>query len=226
MKKKKIIGLSIIVLICTIIFLIPFQIAQASLETKPLTGVTIVLDAGHGGKDDGAKSGDVNEQEINLAITKQLETLLMDAGAKVTLTRDGDYDLADDGSGTRKRRDMTKRVDMINEEEVDLFLSIHLNAYPNNSVKGAQAFYKKGDEASKQFANIIQENLQDLTKTKMVTKTGDYFILNNSDKVGALVECGFISNGEDRSNLIQESYQKKVAETLYESVLEYLDFLG
>ena len=180
----------------------------------------------HGGKDDGARSNEAKEQEINLKIAQKLKKLLEDSGAHVTMTRDGAYDLASANASNRKREDMKKRVEIINNEKTDLFLSIHLNSYPNTSVKGAQAFYSPKNEVAKVFADIVQKHFKSLTRTKMTSKPGDYYILNNTAKIGALVECGFLSNPEDRANLIEDAYQQKVAQTLYDSILEYFNFLS
>ena len=92
------------------------------------------------GKDDGARSNEAKEQEINLKIAQKLKKLLEEGGAHVTMTRDGAYDLASEGASNRKREDMKKRIELINQDKTDLFISIHLNSYPNTSVKGAQAF--------------------------------------------------------------------------------------
>lgn len=201
------------------------QSINASRTYHSLSGVSIILDPGHGGKDDGARAGNVKEQEINLKIAKKLETLLKNNGASVTLTRDGAYDLASANATNRKREDMKKRMEIINADQTDLFLSIHLNAYPNTSVKGAQAFYEKDNEVSKVFADIIQKNFKKLTGTNMTSKTGDYYILNNAKKIGSLVECGFLSNDEDRSKLVTDEYQQDIAESLCNSIVEYFSFL-
>ena len=120
---------------------------------------------------------------------------------------------------------MKRRMDIINGKDVDLFLSIHLNSYPSSNVKGAQAFYQSDNEVAKTFATIVQKHLKKLTDTNMTCKPGEYYLLENAKKIGALVECGFLSNVEDRENLVQENYQKKLAKTLYNSVREYFDFL-
>lgn len=228
MKYKKV--CFVVAIVCTIMvgsFLIHYMSdIRAYQRMQNLEGVTIVLDAGHGGKDDGAQSGSIKEQGINLDITRKLKDLLADAGANVILTRDGDYDLADESATSRKRSDMEKRVALINDEQVDLFLSIHLNSYTNTSVSGAQAFYKKRDDASKAFADIVQDHLKALTQTKMTSKSGDYYILNKSSKVGVLVECGFLSNAQDRTKLITDEYQQQLAQTLYDSITEYFAVLA
>lgn len=206
-------------------FCMQFQLAAKQRVKQALSGVVIVLDPGHGGRDDGAQSGSIKEQAINLNIALLLKEQLEEAGCTIILTRDDDYDLAEEGASNRKRSDMKNRVALINKEETDLFLSIHLNSYTNTSAKGAQAFYKKGDEVSKGFADVVQKHLKQLTNTKMTDKVGDYYILNNAEKVGVLVECGFLSNAEDRAKLVDEDYQKKVAECLYDSIAEYLRIL-
>ena len=182
-RKHYILGIAMVAtILASACMLSHIQSINASRTYHSLSGVSIILDPGHGGKDDGARAGNVKEQEINLKIAKKLETLLKNNGASVTLTRTGAYDLASANATNRKREDMKKRMEIINADKTDLFLSIHLNAYPNTSVKGAQAFYEKDNEVSKVFADIIQKNFKKLTGTNMTSKTGDYYIMNNIKK--------------------------------------------
>ena len=226
-RKKYLLGAG---LLCTILAasfcLSHITSVSAKRAFHALDGVEIVLDPGHGGKDDGARSNEAKEQEINLKIAQKLKKLLEEGGAHVTMTRDGAYDLASEGASNRKREDMKKRIELINQDKTDLFMSIHLNSYPNTSVKGAQAFYAPKNEVSKVFADIVQKHFRALTQTKMTSKPGDYYILSNAQKIGSLVECGFLSNAEDRAKLITDEYQQKVAQTLYDSILEYFNFLS
>lgn len=200
---------------------------QALVQTKslPLDGVVIVVDAGHGGKDEGAQKEGVKEAQINLAISKQLKSNLETKGASVILTRDGAYDLASEGASNRKKEDMKKRADIINAKQVDLFISVHLNAYPNVAIHGAQVFYQKQSDASESFANMIQKRMNELNQTDKHTKPGDYYILNETKPMGVLVECGFLSNANDRAQLSDAAYQKKIAQLLSDSVCEYLEVL-
>lgn len=223
MKKK--IG-CVILLLSAIALVLAIKVqADTKSSYAPLQGVVIVVDPGHGGKDDGARADGIKEQEINLAISLKLKTALEAQGASVKLTRDGAYDLASDGAANRKREDMKQRVAMINDEKSDLFISVHLNSYPNVAVHGAHAFYQKENASSKAFAQIVQNHFNALTKDEKESKVGDYYILNNSERPGILVECGFLSNQEDRSKLVSEDYQQQLANVLCESVLEYLDVL-
>ncbi len=228
MKKKRLTAAAAILFLCMLMGLLYHKEMETALTTmvyRPLSGITIVLDAGHGGKDNGAMISGVNEQDINLSIIQKLKTLLEGSGASVQLTRDGNYDLADDGVSNRKRDDMKKRVAMINDTTPDIFISVHLNAYPNTSVHGAQVFYQKGNPSSEQLAGILQENLKEATGSKMIEKPGDYYILNESKKPGVLVECGFLSNAEDRAHLQEDAYQQTIAETLFDGILEYFDMM-
>lgn len=225
-KKTGFIITIVLTLVCASLLVANITNAYAKRKYQPLQGITIVLDAGHGGIDGGAQAGSIKEEQINLSIVVFLKEKLEKAGASVVLTRDGDFDLASEDAKNRKRDDMAKRMALINQEDTDLFLSIHLNSYPNTSVKGAQAFYEKNNEVSKVFADIIQKHLKELTDSKMTSKTGDYYILNNANKVGSLVECGFLSNAQDRAKLVKEEYQKKLAQTLFDSIAEYFAMIS
>lgn len=222
-KKYRWIGIGcMLVLFCALCMQVA---AEQTKEYAPLSGVSIVLDAGHGGKDQGAQVENVKEQEINLLITQKLKAKLEGGGASVTLTRDGAYDLASEGASNRKKEDMKNRAAIINQKESDIFISIHLNSYPNTSIQGAHAFYRKGDPASEQLAQILQSHFNLLTGLDKDAKAGDYYLLNQTEIPGVLVECGFVSNAEERSKLVTDAYQEQIADVLYEGVLEYLGAL-
>lgn len=187
----------------------------------PLAGRTILLDGGHGGKDDGAQREEVKEDEINLAIVQKIEKLLIEQGANVILTRDGDYDLALDDAENRKREDMKQRVALIGCGFCDYFISIHLNAYPNSGVYGAQVFYQETNTQSKALAECLQQQLSRVSQSDMSAKPGAYYILEKSAVPGVLAECGFLSNEKERSLLKEESYQQELAQAIVEGVLAY-----
>lgn len=188
----------------------------------PYKGVVVVLDSGHGGKDDGARNSGVNEQDLNLEITLKLKEQLEGLGMKVILTREDGNDLASADASNRKKEDMLNRVNIINQKKVDFFISVHMNAYADSSVKGSQIFYDKGDEDSHLFASKIQEQIVKVTNSKMEVKTGDYYILKNSNKIGILLECGFISNAEDRENLSDSAYQEELCKAIKQGMMDFL----
>lgn len=140
MKKTLSIGLLVVVLFLSFIPVILGEYRNNWNNTNH--SVTVVLDAGHGGKDGGASSASgVIEKEIVLSITKKVEDYLKLHGINVILTRDGDYDLASEGAKKRKVEDLSKRVQIMNEQENGIVVSIHANAINNSSWSGAQTFY-------------------------------------------------------------------------------------
>lgn len=213
----------IFILLLALLLFIPSYVKTIQ-QGRLLSGVTIVLDSGHGGKDLGASEQGVDEAPLNLAIVKKLETKLKTLGCTVILTRKDENDLASATATNRKKEDMNKRIAIINDEKNDLFISIHMNKYQSESVEGFHVFYKDG--TSKLLASYIQENANvALEQDKMITK-GNFFILNESRIQGVLIECGFLSNPSDRKNLINESYQNKIVECIADSIIDYFDSKG
>ena len=185
-----------------------------------LNNKIIYLDAGHGGKDNGASVDNILEDSINLSISNYLLEELMRLGAYVLMSRTGDYDLASLYQKNRKREDLNNRVKYINKSNPDIFISIHLNIYSSSSVTGAQVFFQN-NENSKHLANVIQSKFNKLNKKDKKSKKGDYFILNNSKPVGVLIECGFLSNDAERNKLTDSNYQQKIANVISEGIVDY-----
>lgn len=190
----------------------------------------ILIDPGHGGIDGGASAADGTvEKNINLNIALELEKLLKENGFKVFLTRDEDRGLYSDSGSVKEKKiqDLNERCKLKKDTNCDLFISIHLNKFSDASCKGAQVWYSKNSE-SEEIANIIQSNLvADLDSSnhrKPKFAKDMYKVLRtNDDMPGVIVECGFLSNNEDLSNLKNESYQKKVAESLNKSIKNYFE---
>ena len=105
-----------------------FNFVSAKENNLSLLSKVIYLDAGHGGADSGAFYKNVKESDLNLSITNKVMELLKQDGAIVYLTRYGDYDLSVSNAWNRKRSDLSRRANIINQSECDLYLSIHLNS--------------------------------------------------------------------------------------------------
>ncbi|WP_241158573.1 N-acetylmuramoyl-L-alanine amidase CwlD [Cohnella candidum] len=198
-----------------------------SYWSLPLSGKVIVLDAGHGGADGGAVSREGTiEKDINLAIVLHLRDYLQQAGALVTLTREGDYDLAKPGTkgySKRKTQDLLERVGLINGRKADMVLSVHMNSIPSPKWSGAQTFYFSGNvEGSRLAADIQAEIRTALGNTERVAKPNDtVYLLKTLEMPAALVEVGFLSHPEEARLLADENYQKKVAAAIYRGVLRF-----
>jgi N-acetylmuramoyl-L-alanine amidase len=193
----------------------------------PLAGKTIVIDPGHGGVDGGAEGADgTQEAGITLAVSKSLRDYLQQAGALVYLTREADVDLADEdtkGLSRRKSEDIRNRVDFIEEKGADFYISIHTNALLATQWSGAQTFYNKDKEGSKALATFIQDEIKrNLENTKRVPLAlNTMYLLKHTEPAGALVEIGFMSNPRELELLKDDTYQDKMAFSIYEGILRY-----
>ena len=214
----------IVLLICApIIFLGVMKNNVKAYENK--NKEYIYLDPGHGGIDGGGVSNTgVYEKDINLKVCYLLKQYLENCGYNVLLTRYGDYDLASQNSNSRKYEDITKRIQLISEDNVILFVSIHCNIYTSSKIKGAQTFYNLKDEENKKIAESIQEKLVNILKntTRKAKSINEKYLLDNVNKKGCLVELGFLSNKEELTLLTNKSYQEKIAYAIYLGIIEYL----
>lgn len=226
LKRKNILIVS--VLIAT---LFTFVLCVSAIAAKPVgeasaNKIKIVLDAGHGGVDGGVTGVNtgVKESELNLKVVKKLENYLINSGMSVTLTRNSDAGLYGVATKNLKRKDMEKRRDIIKSVNPDLVVSVHMNNYSVSTRRGAQVFYKKGDEKAKLLAENIQKNFNSMKEASRncTILTGDYYILNCSEIPSVIAECGFLSNPEDESLLISEEYQDAIAYNVYKGIIGYL----
>jgi len=213
-KQVLIVCMSLVILICLTYILTDKEREQEVLSYL-LANKIIVVDAGHGGKDPGAIRGEYVEKDITLAVSKKLADYLSQAGAMVVMLREDDYDLAGDADtsmANRKREDLKQRVKIANESKADLYISMHANADPSPQWSGAQTFYNGSSERSKVVAVCIQEELiRILGNTNRKAKTGNYYILNETEMPSVIVEIGFISNSREARQLTDSEYQSKLA---------------
>lgn len=192
---------------------------------QPVSGKIIVVDAGHGGVDSGANRLGVVEKEINLAIALQLRDALKAHGAKVILTRDTDTELSElcDNEQVRGRyhRDLNARVEMIQESDADLFISIHANTSFKQQKKGIECYYSNKIENSKKLALAIQERLGTIAPVSQGAEPARFFVLRRNTVPAVLVEVGYITNPEERANLQSPEYQGKLAQEIAAGVTNY-----
>ena len=198
-----------------------FSVSGAS-STFPLLGKTIIIDAGHGGKDGGAEIEGVKEKDINLNIAFALKNAIEEKGANVILTRNSDKDLSDENAKRRKKSDFDKRIEIINNTNPDIYLSIHQNIFASTKYRGAQVFYVTSNHNNKILAEHLQKELNEFTKTNRKSKkmTGKY-MYDKLNPTGVLIECGFLSNYFDRTNLLNENYIKKLSAKITEALINY-----
>lgn len=197
---------------------------NAQNNTLPLFGKVIYLDMGHGGSDPGAMYKDIMEKDINLNIGKKLEKKLSDLGAIVYLTRYGDYDLSVTYTINNKRSDLSRRANLINKSQADLFLSIHLNAEESGVWQGAQVFYNDKLKENKVIADLFQKYFKKKLNSKRKAKVDNsLYLLKRINQPGILLELGFLSNANDRYLLKQDSYQDKLTTIIQNAIIEYFE---
>lgn len=218
-------------IICILVyagFIINSSVGNRHIETMSwsVANKLIVIDPGHGGKDPGVVEGDLIEKEITLPTAKKLATILGQAGAVVTLTRENDTELTDprgESFASWKREDLNVRVGMANQKKADLFLSIHANSFPSGPRQhGAQTFSQPGAEESKILAKCIQgELVRILGNNHRQARQVDYYVLRKAEMPAVIIEIGFITNPKEGKQLGDSAYQSKVAYAIYAGVVKY-----
>lgn len=196
----------------------------------PIRNTVVVIDAGHGGWDQGASGRKgTSEGEINLKIAFKLRRLIEQGGGTAIMIREDDSGLyTEGGSGreTRKSEDLKNRHALINSCGADILISIHLNSFPQSQYYGAQTFYQKGDEKSRMLAELIQAEairVLDRNNDRKAKATDSIYILKNNKMPGALVECGFLSNYEEEELLKDDHYQEKVAWSIFTGIIKFME---
>lgn len=173
-----------------------------------------------------SKNG-VFESDINLQIGLKLQKYLEQTGTTVILTRsdeNGIYELDAKSIREKKISDMNKRVEIGNESDADIYVSIHLNYYEDSKYSGWQTFYQGQNEKSKKLAEIIQRELNnnfDKTNTRTPMQIKGVYIMDKVLVPTVIVECGFLSNAEEEALLQTDKYQSDIAWGIYMGVQQY-----
>lgn len=196
----------------------------------PIRSAVIVIDAGHGGRDPGASGASgLTEEEVNLKIALKLRRLVEQGGGTAIMIREDDtglYTEGGNGKETRKREDLRNRHTLINSCGADIFISIHLNSFPQSQYYGAQAFYQKNDDKSGKLAESIQNEVIKVLNRgneRKAKSTDSIYLLKNNNMPGVLIECGFLSNREEEHLLDDDHYQEKIAWSIFVGIVKYME---
>lgn len=184
-------------------------IEELGNERDP-NALLVVVDAGHGGKDQGTCSGDILEKDINLAVAEKLVKKLKKGGAEVIMTRDEDVKI-----------ELEDRAKIANEEKADIFVSIHCNYYEKDAgIKGLECYYQEGSEGGEELAErIVQAFESEDAIAVRGTKTAGYRVLRKTQMPAVLVELGYMSNRAECEKLADENYQELLAEKIAAGIL-------
>ena len=190
----------------------------------------VIIDAGHGGEDGGASSkAGLVEKDVNLSIAKMLADMLKINGVDVIMTREDDrllYDRNCDFKGRKKKLDLAARKAIADSNPDAIFISIHMNSYPDAIYSGLQVWYSPQAKGSEALAELIQtrcrESLQKNNTRKIKAATSSIYLLDGATIPSVLIECGFLSNAEEAERFESDEYRKRVAFTIYCAVMDYL----
>ncbi len=183
-------------------------------KKRPLKNIKIALDPGHGGKEAGCVSGGFYEKDVNLQITKEINNILKQKGAKTMLTRENDVDTG-----------LYERVDSANKFKADFLISIHQNSLPNpknyDKRHGAGVYYY--NESAKNLAYTVQKNIVKSTGFRNDGVFNASFAMTRSTSpVSILVECGYLIHPYERKKLTDPTFQKIMANSIVNGLEEYL----
>ena len=189
---------------------------------------TIIIDAGHGGIDGGSTScTGITESTFNLEIATRLNDLFHLLGIHTKMVRTTDISIHTQGEtiAAKKVSDLKNRVSMVNETENGLLLSIHQNTFPDSQCSGAQIFYgtkgescRLADELQTAFSQTLNPG-----STRRSKPADGIYLMQNIEKTGILIECGFLSNPEEESKLRTPAYQKKLCCVIAATTSKFLD---
>lgn len=223
-----------IALICALCFVVVFAMNIHSVSvinnTVSVLEKTIIIDAGHGGEDGGTQSKNgILEKDINLSISEKVYSYLTSLGINAVMVREGDYLIYDKDSNTirqKKVSDIHNRLKFTQLYKNCIFVSIHQNYFTESKYYGAQVFYSKNNPDSKLIAENIQSkirnNLQPENERVIKQSGTEIYLLYHSTVPTVMVECGFLSNSTEAEKLNNEDYQKKMALSIIEGIIDFI----
>ena len=204
-------------------FIASWVVADGALEInaeedKPerkkgtLTGLTIVLDPGHGGNDGGTVGARKTEEKgLTLKTAELLSKHLQAAGAEVHLTRQSDVYV-----------DLRQRVAESHKVAADAFISIHYDATEDSSVSGFTSYYTHGYQ--QELAGYLNDGLgKKLTIRDRGVQPGNYLVLRENRQAAVLVELGFLSNYTEERIISSQQFREQAALGLYQGTISYFD---
>lgn len=170
---------------------------------------TVVIDAGHGGHDNGGQWGRVYEKHLALDTAYRLESKLKSLGYQTVMTRRSDYFIS-----------LPQRVSTGNSYRNAIFVSIHYNYTWKQEVSGLETFYSS--EEGRRLAQLVQSSL--IRRTRTVDRNAKYarfYVIRNSTLPAVLVEGGFVSNATERDRMKSGWFRETIAQGIVDGIQRY-----
>lgn len=198
----------------------PQKITPFSKYTTKAVPKTIMIDPGHGGKDQGthcSKEPAYEEKQLNLATAKLVQRYLQKLGYLVHMTRTDDSAI-----------ELQERAEMANKKHCDLFVSLHYNSAPNKQATGIEVYFFNSKEnptrakASEQLAEYILQAVVNKTQAKVRgVRKGNFAVIRETKMPAILIEGGFLTNETERDNILNNAYRKKIALGIVQGIEHY-----
>jgi N-acetylmuramoyl-L-alanine amidase len=199
-------------------------------------GRSIVIDPGHGGRDNGAVANGVKEKDITLTYSVALQADLLRRGHEVYLTRAHDKDLSTNRDWRKgKGEDLLARSNLANRVDADCFISIHANAGASTASNGAWVLYSKGSANGQRLAAAIFKELAKIQGIADADPEAEVYsddsgwtggrtlsVLRRTRMPAALVELGFLTNPGDTAQLMSEATRKPVVVAIANGIESWL----
>lgn len=196
------------------------NVVHASFTKEQAQNIKILIDAGHGGFDDGATSPFIDKKEsvLNLEVANALKQELTDIGFKVEMTRKDSNAL-----GATKNEDMKARQEMIYNSDADIVISVHMNTHDDRSVNGPIVFHMPGSTKGLQLSKMIQASMNEELKPKSPKspQSQNFLVLRSGNMPCVLIECGFLTNKDEAAKLGSSAYHKRIAQSVSWGIMDY-----
>ena len=182
-------------------------------EPRRMSG-TVIIDAGHGGKDPGATSVlGFYEKGINLSVASKVAWLLEQRGLRVKMTRTDDYFV-----------ELEDRAAIANDLNADLFVSIHSDSFPKSSRRGYTIYIaKSASSSSRRAASAIARSMSGTGLNSFGVQTAGYHVLTDTRGPAVLVEMGYLSNRSEAALLRSSSFQNRLAQAVADGISDYFN---
>ena len=188
-----------------------------TIHISKVQGPLVVLDAGHGGKDQGAKVRSLEEKKLALLTVLYTKKYLEELGYRVLLTRAKDVYVP-----------LSKRVLIANKMKCVAFVSVHFNTAPNHLAEGLEVYYTgestERGRSSRRLAGLLLHSV--LTQTEAQSrgvKLGNHlYVIRETQMPAVLFEAGFMTNPEEWSKMKEKKYLEKIAKGISQGLDRYL----
>ncbi|SES92826.1 N-acetylmuramoyl-L-alanine amidase [Oceanobacillus limi] len=177
-----------------------------------LDGKQIVIDPGHGGKDNGAKVGKIIEKKLTLSTAQKVMNHLENAGAEVHLTRSDDEFVS-----------LNNRVSLSHSKDADAFISLHYDYFKDKNVHGVNTYYYN-DQTSLELSKTIHASLvQHVNMHDRGIRKAGFLVLRKNNNPSILLELGFMTNPDNLATIQTDNYQNQVAQALTDGLIKYFE---